>query len=331
MPNTAGNVSALAWASQPNPAVQVAGLAKCVRDRDQPGTFKHMFAARAINIAAAAAFAIAAAGNAHAAEQLTADIAPAVAGKTVGIGSPFEMTLDTKVTSKRARNEIARATTVKAGQDHLSGYWWWPNNKTARFVPDSYWPGNATITISVNFDHVDTKRRPSSGTTSATMRTSEPIWAKVKGKKQRMLVYRGDKKIRTIDVSTGKKGNETRVGTKLIMDRRDGYTLRGPASDPYVIPVDYAMRITNSGEIIHSAPWATHRLGEYPGSGGCTNTSVADARWLYKTVNEGTPVEFVGTGGELQTPTNGWGDWNVPQEDTHRVIASYPNTPLRPW
>lgn len=247
------------------------------------------------------------------------NVSAAAPGKDVGIGTPLEMTLPIKVTGDRARQQIADATVVLADGAPVTGWWWWPDARTARFVPDEFWPGDATVTARVNFDQVDTKRAPITGSATGTLRTSQHIWARVNGAKQTMTVFVDGEKARTIDVSTGGPGKETRVGTKLIMDRHDGYTLRGPASDPYVIPVDYAMRITATGEIIHSAPWASYRLGVRPGSGGCTNTSVADARWLYNNVDVGTPVRFHGTGGERQTPTNGWGDWNVPESERFAV------------
>ena len=46
------------------------------------------------------------------------------------------------------------------------------------------------------------------------------------------------------------------------------------AEEDYTLQVPYAIRLTNSGEFIHAAPWATSRIGRWNGSHGCTNLQV---------------------------------------------------------
>ena len=86
----------------------------------------------------------------------------------------------------------------------------------------------------------------------------------------------------------------------------------GSAESYDIDDVQWAMRLTHSGEFIHAAPWSVGSQGSANVSHGCTGMSTADAGWLYAMTRRGDVVETVGTAGEDMTLTNGWGDWNVP-------------------
>ena len=84
------------------------------------------------------------------------------------------------------------------------------------------------------------------------------------------------------------------------------------SADSYDIDnVQWAMRLTSSGEFIHAAPWSVGSQGVANVSHGCTGMSTADAAWLYSHARRGDVVEYVGTDRPM-TVENGWGDWNVP-------------------
>jgi lipoprotein-anchoring transpeptidase ErfK/SrfK len=87
-----------------------------------------------------------------------------------------------------------------------------------------------------------------------------------------------------------------------------GLPKKGPQS--YDLTVKYALRITNSGEFLHSAPWNTPYFGRLNASHGCVGMSVADAGWLYANALPGSPVTVTGTNRGLE-PLNGLTDWNA--------------------
>jgi len=62
------------------------------------------------------------------------------------------------------------------------------------------------------------------------------------------------------------------------------------AADGYLLDVDYAVRITDRGLFVHSAPWAVNSLGYENVSHGCISLSPEDAEWYFNTVNVGDPV-----------------------------------------
>jgi len=69
------------------------------------------------------------------------------------------------------------------------------------------------------------------------------------------------------------------------------------------------MRITNSGEFLHSAPWNAGYFGRTNASHGCTGMSTANAAWLMNHTLIGDPVVFTGSSRYMDI-SNGWGDWN---------------------
>ena len=73
--------------------------------------------------------------------------------------------------------------------------------------------------------------------------------------------------------------------------------------------VEYAMRVTYSGEFLHAAPWSVGSQGYANVSHGCTGMSTANAAWLYNISKPGDVVEYTGTDRPM-TLDNGYGDWN---------------------
>ena len=77
-------------------------------------------------------------------------------------------------------------------------------------------------------------------------------------------VYRNGKLVRTIYVSAGKPGWQTRSGMKLIMGKEYNKKMTNEmigATEDYTLVAQYALRITNSGEFLHSAPWNSANFG----------------------------------------------------------------------
>ena len=78
----------------------------------------------------------------------------------------------------------------------------------------------------------------------------------------KMKVTRNGKGPQVIPITTGKAGFETRNGVKVIMSKeRDRIMDAPPLTSPsgpesYRLKVEYAMRLTNSGEFLHAAPWS---------------------------------------------------------------------------
>ena len=63
-----------------------------------------------------------------------------------------------------------------------------------------------------------------------------------------------------------------------------------------------AVRIYNSGNFVHSAPWSVGDQGKRNVSHGCINLSPENGQWVYENFPEGTPIVVQGTIGGQYIP-----------------------------
>lgn len=53
-----------------------------------------------------------------------------------------------------------------------------------------------------------------------------------------------------------------------------------PDAGGYIAKVQWAARISNSGEFVHAAPWSVAQQGSSNVSHGCINLSPDNAKWF---------------------------------------------------
>jgi lipoprotein-anchoring transpeptidase ErfK/SrfK len=126
--------------------------------------------------------------------------------------------------------------------------------------------------------------------------------------------------INSFPITTGRQPEfTTRSGIKVIVEK-DRFTnmnsetigISNTSSQGYNLKnVEFAMRLTYSGEFLHAAPWSVAEQGHANVSHGCTGMSLANAGWLFENSIIGDPVEYTGTTRPM-TLDNGYGDWNLP-------------------
>ena len=108
--------------------------------------------------------------------------------------------------------------------------------------------------------------------------------------------------VKTIPVSTGRDKYPTKSGVHVVSDKApkvimDSATVGIPRNSPdgYYETVFWDVRISNSGEFVHAAPWSVGDQGHVNVSHGCVNVSTADAEWFYNYSQVGDVVTVVGT------------------------------------
>jgi lipoprotein-anchoring transpeptidase ErfK/SrfK len=246
-------------------------------------------------------------------EQTYPSVAP-LDGETVGVGMPVIVTFDVPVTD---RAEFERHMTVKSTPAQ-TGSWYWLSDNEAHWRPAKYWRAGTTVDVDVDINGVDAGNGvygQEDRTVSFDVGKSHVY--KVDAKTHQMKVLENGQLLRTIPITTGKEGFTTRSGVKVIVEKFDSKRMnsetvgipQGSAESYDIDNVQWAMRLTYSGEFIHAAPWSVGQQGHDNVSHGCTGMSTADAAWLYAMSRRGDVVEYTGTDRPM-TFDNGYGDWN---------------------
>lgn len=239
-----------------------------------------------------------------------------VDGQTVGVGMPVIIRFDIPVTDQAAIERHLKVVSQPAQQ----GAFHWISNSEVHWRPRSYWRPGTDVTVNADIAGV-AAGGGIYGQTNRAMKfhVGNSMVNKVNMDTHQMRVFRNGKMIRTIPITTGEQPKfTTRSGTKVIIEkirhkRMNSETIGiDPASaDGYDLDdVEYAMRVTYSGEFVHAAPWSVGQQGNSNVSHGCTGMSPSNAEWLYNQTNVGDVVEYVGTDKPTDL-TNGFGDWNA--------------------
>jgi len=247
-------------------------------------------------------------------EQTYASVAP-LQGETVGVGMPVIVNFDVAVTDKASMERHMHVESAPA----QPGAWHWLSDHEAHWRPKTYWQAGTDVSVDLDINSVDAGNGIyGQEARSVDFSVGDAHVYKVDAQAHQMKVFSNGALLRTIPITTGKAGFITRSGTKVIMEkfrerRMNSETVGIGQDDPEYYDIDdveYAMRVTYSGEFIHAAPWSVDSQGNANVSHGCTGMSTADAAYLYDMTLRGDVVEYTGTNRPM-TLENGYGDWNV--------------------
>ncbi|MFD5465427.1 Ig-like domain-containing protein [Kitasatospora sp. NPDC127059] len=240
-----------------------------------------------------------------------------------GVGQPLTAQLSEAVKDPQARQEVERALTV-ASQPAVTGAWYWVDDKNLHFRPEEYWPAGTTVSLA--FD--GTGSRISDGLyggdrSSLRLRIGDRVESVVDAAAHALTLKRDGEVVRTIPVTTGKPGFDTRNGIKVVLGQERSVRMNGEtigiaagSSEAYDLDVLWATRVTWSGEYVHAAPWSVGSQGYENVSHGCTGMSTDNAKWFYDNTRIGDLVTVVNSRGATMEPFgNGFGDWNVSWTD----------------
>jgi lipoprotein-anchoring transpeptidase ErfK/SrfK len=235
----------------------------------------------------------------------------------VGVGMPVIVQFDSVVSTKAQRAEVEKRMRLKIVPSQ-AGAWGWLDNRQLMWRPRTFWRPGTKVTVSAPLHGLPTgsnKWVAADKGTSFTVGSS--MISSVDMKAHRLTLRRDGRIIRTFPVSTGKPGplTETRSGTKVIIERSDAIVMDSatvgiPKGSPnyYKINTKWNLRLTWTGEFVHSAPWSVGAQGTQNVSHGCTNMSPANAEWMFKNSKVGDVVSFAGSNRAFQS-TEGIGVW----------------------
>ncbi|MGW6914004.1 Ig-like domain-containing protein [Kitasatospora sp. NPDC054939] len=251
---------------------------------------------------------------------LTAQLGPDSSGTGIyGVGQPLTVKLSEAVKDPAARQEVERSLNVTS-HPAVTGAWYWVDDKNLHFRPQEYWPAGTSVALA--FDGVGS--RISDGLyggerSSLALRIGDRVETVVDAATHQLTLKRNGQVVRTIPVTTGKPGFDTRNGIKVVLGQERQVRMSGEtigiasgSAESYDLNVEWATRVTWSGEYVHAAPWSIGSQGVANVSHGCTGMSTENAKWFYQNTRIGDLVQVVNSSGSGMEPFgNGFGDWNV--------------------
>jgi lipoprotein-anchoring transpeptidase ErfK/SrfK len=240
-------------------------------------------------------------------------------GKVVGVGMPVIITLNHPITAPEDRIAVVSRLTVSSVPP-VAGAWRWMSPTELHYRGPDYWPAGAAITAKADFERLQLSKGTWGGGDPETKYTiGRRLIATVDVAKKTMDVVQDGKLLRQVKVSTGRDKYPTKGGVHLVLEKTklkimDSATVGIPRKSPegYYEKVPNSVRISYSGEFVHSAGWSVRDQGVRNVSHGCVNVSPDDAAWFFDLVKRGDVVDVINAIVPPKLSDPGMSDWNVP-------------------
>ncbi|WP_026819264.1 L,D-transpeptidase [Arthrobacter castelli] len=241
-------------------------------------------------------------------------------GATVGVGQPIQINFSEPVLNKE-KVEDRISITTSAGQQ---GAFHWYNDEMLRYRPKNFWDANSTITIEMKLFGVEFGNGMI-GNHDSTVKVNigDKRVAVADSKSKQMKVYINDELVRTMPLTMGMEEWPSMSGYHVVLGDQRKAEFRAesiglqPGDEHYYEPltVEYATRISQSGEFLHGALDGTAKyLGNTNISHGCIGLFHEDAAWMFNNFTVGDVVHIKNTGNHALPPLDGFGDWNMSWE-----------------
>ncbi|MEU8814702.1 Ig-like domain-containing protein [Actinoplanes sp. NPDC048796] len=237
--------------------------------------------------------------------------------QTVGVGMPLIIKFNQSI-PESYRDDVERRMTVTATPAQ-EGTWHWTSATEVHYRPKVYWKANSKVFYKVALAGVPLGNGYyGKSDMTVDLKIGRSLVMTVSNKTKQMTVKENGKVIKTLPVSLGKPKTPSSSGTMVVIEKKkhtvfDTMDELGP-EEGYRTPIDFAQRITWSGQYIHAAPWSEGKQGKVNVSHGCVNVSEAMGAWLFNKTLMGDVITVSGTEEKLKNG-NGWTDWNMSWEE----------------
>ncbi len=234
--------------------------------------------------------------------------------KTYGVAMPVVVEFSPGI-KKADRATVQKRMFVQTDPPQPGAWSWTASGTQAYYRGPEFWKSGTKLTVRIAVGGLPTGGgRYGDRDRSATAKIGRSFVMKVDNATKKMTVEENGRTVRTLPVSLGKKSTPSSSGTMVVMDKLaqtvfDTTAELGP-EEGYRTEIQYAQRITWSGQYIHSAPWSVGDQGRRNVSHGCVNVSPGNARWLFERTLVGDPITVQGTGDKLAYG-NGWTAWDL--------------------
>jgi lipoprotein-anchoring transpeptidase ErfK/SrfK len=225
-----------------------------------------------------------------------------VNGSMVGVAKPIYINFARPIADRAMAEQAIHISSVPP----VPGRFYWTNDTQVRWRPLAFWPANTIVNIDA------------SGAKSS-FHTGDSLVATADDAAHQMTIVRNGTVEKTIPISMGQSagGHQTPNGTYYVLEKfpdivMDSSTYGVPVTSPggYKVHVQLAVRIDNSGNFVHSAPWSVSDQGKRDVSHGCINISPDNAKWFYDNFGSGDPLVVKNSVGTYTQP-DGASDWQM--------------------
>lgn len=224
-------------------------------------------------------------------------------GSVVGVAQPIIIRFPSAVGDRAVAEKAMRVT---ANGQPVDGAFHWFSDTQVRYRPANLWAGHTDVKVEA-------------GDMTRHFQIGDAVIATADDATKIITITRDGQVIKTMPTSMGKAGYETPNGVYTVGEQRRNYvmdstTLGVPLSDPqgYRTTVDTAIRMSNSGLFVHSAPWSEWAQGNTNTSHGCLNVSVANGEWMMQNTKAGDAIIVVNTTGGQMNGHDGLTDFSMP-------------------
>jgi lipoprotein-anchoring transpeptidase ErfK/SrfK len=223
-------------------------------------------------------------------------------GSKAGAAKPIYINFQRPIADRALAEQAIHISSVPP----VPGRFYWTSNSQVRWRPQDFWPAGTVVNIDA-------------GGTKSSFTVPEQLVATIDDATHQMTVVRNGKVEKTIPVSMGMAagGHTTPNGTYYVLEKfptvvMDSSTYGVPvdSANGYKVNVQLAVRIDNSGNFVHSAPWSVGDQGKRNVSHGCINISPENAKWFYDNFGSGDPVVIKNSKGFYNQP-DGASDWQI--------------------
>ena len=223
-------------------------------------------------------------------------------GSKVGAAKPIYINFQRPIADRAMAEQAIHISSVPP----VPGRFYWTSDTQVRWRPQDFWPAGTVVNIDA-------------GGTKSSFTVPEQLVATIDDATHQMTVVRNGKVEKTIPVSMGMAagGHTTPNGTYYVLEKfptivMDSSTYGVPvnSANGYKVDVDLAVRIDNSGNFVHSAPWSVADQGKRNVSHGCINISPENAKWFYDNFGSGDPIVVKNSKGLYNQP-DGASDWQM--------------------
>ena len=225
-----------------------------------------------------------------------------VNGSMVGVAKPIIINFQVPIADQAMAERAVHISSIPP----VPGKFYWMTPSQLRWRPLSFWPANTAV----NIDAAGTK---------SSFRTGDALVATADDATHQMTITRNGTVVQTFPMSMGMAsgGHQTPNGTYYVLEKMasvvmDSSTYGVPvnSANGYKVTVSDAVRIDNSGNFVHSAPWSVGDQGRRDVSHGCINLSPSNAKWFFDNFGSGDPIVVKNSVGTYNKP-DGASDWQM--------------------